>query len=265
MLAKQSGGQGGLSGGQGGSPGNGPGAGSLMGQNTGTGPAGGPGNGTDAFGDGPTPFPVSDKPTRKMARVGSQPLIMAVVLGVSTASIFAMRQVGARSGMVFADVVVEYEQEDAAKARTYERIIADLARVQTPLDVALGEFGKSPFMLDDATTVTSADGTPQAGPSAEELAVAEARKREAARREEIKGAAAALELHIVMGSLARINGQNFQLGDVVNDVFLVTAVDGRSVTLTAEGQTFVLTMAEGGNQKKKAPMPGKPQVGKKGK
>jgi len=215
----------------------------------------------DGDGDAPTPFPVSDKPTRKLSRIGSQPLIMAIVFGVSAASIFAMRQYGSRSGMVFADVVVDYQQEDAEKARTYERIMADLARVQTPLDVALGEFGKSPFMLVDATSVTSPDGTPVGGPSAEELAAAEKRKRDQARREEIKAAANTLELNIVMGSLARIGGQNYRTGDVVDGMFKVEHVDGRSVTLKADDQTFVLTMEEHGSGPKKAP-PKAPAKGK---
>lgn len=205
-------------------------------------------------GDSPSPFPTSDKPARKPARVGSQPIIMALVFGVSATSIFAMRQYGARSGMVFADVVVDYKQEDAEKARTYERIMSDLARVQTPLDVALGEFGKSPFMLDDATSVVSADGTPQAGPSAEELAAAEHRKKIEARREEIRSVASRLQLNIVMGSLARIDGQNYREGDTIKEMFLVEKVDGRSVTLQAEGLSFVLSMEEHSSQQKKAPV-----------
>ena len=204
--------------------------------------------------DSPAPFPTSDKPARRGTRMGTQPLIMALVLGVSAASIFAMRQYGARSGMVFADVVVDYQQEDAEKARTYERIMTDLARVQTPLDVALGEFGKSPFMLDDATKMVSADGTPVAGPSAEELAAAEARNRAEARREEIKSLAAGLQLNIVMGALARIDGQNYRQGDTVNEIFVVEKVDGRSVTLKADGQTFVLSMEEHSGPQKKAPV-----------
>ena len=220
-------------------------------QNVSMQPAGG--TSLDPMAEAPSPFPMSDKPTKRKARMSSQPLIMAVVLGVSAASIFAMRQYGARSGMVFADIVVDYQQEDAEKARTYERIMADLARVQTPLDVALGEFGKSPFMLDSSTTVTSTDGLPGGGPTEAEMAAIERKKQEENRRAEVRSIASGLQLNIVMGSLARIDGQNYREGDRVNDLFTVTKVDGRAVTLTAEGMTFVLTMEEHSKQVKKTP------------
>ena len=49
-----------------------------------------------------------------------------------------MRRYGMKSGIQFDKVDVEFKDTDTEKAKTYERIMADLATVQKPLDVALG-------------------------------------------------------------------------------------------------------------------------------
>jgi ribosomal protein L29 len=184
---------------------------------------------------------------RPVRRKGStQVIILVLVLSVSAVSLWWMRREGTRVGVNFQELKVEYTEPDAEKARTYQRIMADLARVQNPLDVALGEFGKSPFMLDTGTATISEHSTPMStGPSAEELAAREAAERAEARRQELLSTLANLRLQSVMGGaspLARIDDRTVRVGDVVGRLFTVTAIEGRSVTLTADDQMYTLTM-----------------------
>ncbi len=90
---------------------------------------------------------------RPRRRFPTQLLVLALIVSVSAAALFAMRRYGMRSGFKFDAVDVDYK-DDSEKARTYERIMADLASVQKPLDVALGDFGKSPFMRENSTKIT---------------------------------------------------------------------------------------------------------------
>ncbi|MDX2131965.1 MAG: hypothetical protein SFY69_07935 [Planctomycetota bacterium] len=179
-------------------------------------------------------------------RGSTQVVIFALVIGVSAISLWWMRREGTRAGVSFEEIKVEYTEPDAEKARTYQRIMADLARVQTPLDVALGEFGRSPFMLDTGTATITEHGTEvPAGPTPEEVAAREAAERAAARRQELVDALASLRLQSVMGGrspLARIDDETVRVGDRVAKLFTVSGIEGRSVTLEADGQVFTLTM-----------------------
>jgi hypothetical protein len=173
---------------------------------------------------------------RQRRRFPAQLLLLLMVVGVSGGSLYEMRQYGTKSGFKFDDAVdVDFKPGDSEKARTYERIMADLARVQKPLDVALGDFGKSPFMLDTAGPEVKPDPGPVApGASEQERHMAEA-------------AAALKQMHLnsIIGDIARIDEQNVRVGDTVGDIFKVKAIDGRSVTFEVFGEEMSLTMEVG--------------------
>lgn len=188
----------------------------------------------------------------------AQLLVFGIVLCVSAVSLWWMRREGTKAGVIFDLTKVEYSEPDAEKARTYARIMTDLARIQTPLDVALGEFGKSPFMLDSGGTAVSDANPIPAGPSPQELAEIEARERAEARKQELLTAAGALRLQSVIEGrrpLARIDEHTVAVGDTIGEFFTVTAIDGRSVTIAADGQTFTLSMEDRkADSPKKAPV-----------
>lgn len=199
--------------------------------------------------DSGVPNPFANAGTVEAARVKrripTQTIILLLVMGVSAAALFSMRQLGLRSGVQFEEVKLDGAGPDAEKAKTYERIMADLQRLQTPLDVALGEFGKSPFMLETSKTSVTAHGEPVIELSPEERAAIAAREAAATRLAEIQDKAARLEVNGILAGrvpIARINGHAFRIGDIVDELFTVTAIDGRSVTVEAEGESFVLTM-----------------------
>lgn len=190
-------------------------------------------------------------------RVPTQTLILLLVLTVSAGSLAWMRREGTRVGVTFAELKVDYREPDAEKAKTYERIMADLARVQTPLDVALTDLGKSPFMIEAPHAAITDNGLPVAsGPSPEERAAAEAAAKAEARRQELINALQMMKLHSVMSGaipLARIDDQTVRVGDTIGD-FQVTGIDGRVVTLEADGHTFTLSMENAGAGGKKSPV-----------
>jgi hypothetical protein len=200
---------------------------------------------------------------RPRRRLPAQTLILLLILCVSAGSLSWMRREGTKVGIDFTELKVDYTEPDAEKARTYERIMADLARIQTPLDVALTDLGKSPFMLDSGRPVLTDNGElVNTGPSPEERAAAEAAAKAEARRLELIALLQSMKLHSVMGGkvpLARIDDQTVRVGDVLGE-FAVTGIDGRVVTLEADGHTFTLSMEAAGPNPKKSPVKmGKPQ------
>ncbi len=196
----------------------------------------------------PTPDLEAFGKTRKKGL--SQSVVLALVLGVSAASLFGMRHLGSRSGM---DMTIKGDTPQVRAAAAtgindakYERIMADLQRIQQPLDLALVDFKKSPFMRPPKRRLAE---DPHA-PDAPDVDAATERRLSA-----LNATFDKLALQSVLGGstpVARINTKMFRVGDVVEDTFTITKIDGRSVELTADGLNFVLNM-EAHSKKNAAP------------
>lgn len=204
--------------------------------------------------------PAAFAPAKARNRLGGQIACMIIIVAVSAATIFFMRQYGVKAGINFDTVAVEYQQPDEAKARTYQRIMNDLARIQQPMEVALGEFGASPFMLD--RPVTKVNPANPSGPAMtpEEIAAQAERRRIEQEREEMLMALRSLKLQGVMGGgvpLARISDRTYRVGDAIYDTFTITKIEGREVTVTCKDETFILTMEASDAGPKASPMRGK--------
>lgn len=191
---------------------------------------------------------IAEAPVKR--RKGSSQLVLVVLLfAVSGAALFGMRHLGARAGMDMTIAEVNWkfgDDKDAAeKAKSYERIMSDLQRMQRPLDVAMGDFQKSPFMLDMPEQV---EPVPLASLEDEEAKKAELARREAmAKRDQVKKAVEALQLQSVLGGakpMARINGETFRLGEKINGMFVVQTIRGREreVVLDHDGEEFTISM-----------------------
>ena len=151
-----------------------------------------------------------------------------------------MRAMGTRGGIAMGNDEVQYTAQDADVGLRFAKVMGDLARVQRPLDVALGEFGRSPFMLRSATAdAPASDMTP------EQRAEKERRDRQETRRRQIDESFASLTIQSIIGgrvSLARISGDVYSEGDVINGLFKVVSIEDRTVHLEADGQRFELTL-----------------------
>jgi hypothetical protein len=171
---------------------------------------------------------------RPRRRFPTQVLVLLLIVGVSAAALYAMRRYGMRAGFQFDTVNTDFKDNDSEKAKTYERIMADLASVQKPLDVALGDFGKSPFMRENSTKIT---------PDIPQLPIAQSDDER--HKQEASAAVKALHLNGIIGNIARIDEQNVKVGDTVSSILTVKAIDGRSVTFEAYGDEYTMTMEVG--------------------
>jgi hypothetical protein len=169
---------------------------------------------------------------RARRRFPTQVLVLLLIVGTSAGALYGMRRYGMKSGVQFDKVDVEFKDTDTEKAKTYERIMADLATVQKPLDVALGDFGRSPFMHDNSARITPANIDN----------FLPAQTEEERHRQEAVTALKAMHLNGIIGNIARIDETTVKAGDTVADIFTVKAVDGRTVVFEAYGEEYTLTM-----------------------
>lgn len=173
-------------------------------------------------------------------RFSPQSIVMVLVVLVSAVAVVGMRAMGTRGGIAMGNDEVQYTAQDADVGVRFAKVMGDLARVQRPLDVALGEFGRSPFMIRSTTADASvSDMTP------EQRAEKERRERQETRRKQIDESFASLTIQSIIGgrvSLARISGDVYSEGDVINGIFKVVSIEDRTVHLEADGQRFELTL-----------------------
>lgn len=169
---------------------------------------------------------------RPRRRFPTQVLVLMLIVGVSVSALYGMRRYGMKSGIQFDKVDVEFKDTDTEKAKTYERIMADLASVQKPLDLALGDFGRSPFMHDNSPSITP-KGIDTITPGATE---------DERHKQEAVTALKAMHLNGIIGNIARIDEATVKAGDTVGEIFTVKSIEGRTVTFEAFGEEYTLTM-----------------------
>ncbi len=197
-------------------------------------------------------FSVPAGPVRRR-RFSVQSLIVGAVVVASIGLLYVMRLTGMGSGMTFETVKIDYQLDGphGVNAAEQRRILADLERSGTPMQIPAEKLDKNPFelRLDVAVTPTTSVPAREAPDQrAIERMMAELeREKRAARDAAISEALARLELHGVMLGrvpLARINGATVRPGDPVANVFVVRAIHNRTVELSVDGRVFALTMGD---------------------
>lgn len=188
--------------------------------------------------------------SRARRRLSSQTVLTGMILVVGAGMLYGMRQYGMKSGMTFQTVSIDWDQTRATAKPSAEeqRILSALGfRGETP-QVPSEKIDKNPFLLsiEPPTELPSAvPGT--GGPTLAERLAELARQRAEQRAAELRAALARIELNsIVTGSrpVAKINGRVHVVGDVVAEHFRLAAIDGRSVTLEADGVGHVVEIGQ---------------------
>lgn len=182
---------------------------------------------------------------RPKRRIPSQTIILGLVVAVSGVALMWMRREGLRTGVTVTTTTVDYQgEQDLEKAKTYDRIMADLARAQKPLDVALADFGKSPFMVAQNKPIIEQNGEPLPNLSPEEQAARAAQERALARKAELQMTLQSMTINGIMAGanpLARIDGKMLRIGDQYQGLTVV-GIQGMTVMFEADGDHYSVTL-----------------------
>lgn len=176
-------------------------------------------------------------------------LLLVGVVAASAALLFIMRRAGMGPSVTMATDKIDYDLNAAPVGRTkeHERVLADLGSSRVALQVPSQQVKKNPFEM------TFVVATPEDGAAPDrsaEIARAESERRQreaAARRQAIASALAALEVQGIVGGstpVARVNDRVVRVGDVVGEFFTITAIRGRSIEVTIDGETHVVAMRQ---------------------
>ena len=174
-----------------------------------------------------------------------QYIIVGFVLAVSAGLLWFMRDQGLGVGFASGDEVkIEYEVDENAASQDQvkqQKLMRDLSLTDNPNQVPVEDLNKNPFEMailtsdEEETEVAQAEVREEPkGPTPEEI-----------RARELQRTFDGLKLNTVLRgrvSLARIDGKTYRVGDVVESEFLLLSIDDRSVTLGADGKTYVLEL-----------------------
>jgi hypothetical protein len=171
--------------------------------------------------------------------LGSQIMVVVLVLVVSVASLLFMRRQGMGTGMSFQPIKIEYQPEGGRGMTSVEhaRILKELAASSAPISISTDQVKKNPFTLAEGPPTESP--VKAQNPKADPVGI---------REEEIRNALANIVLNGVMDGpvpLARVNGRTVRVGDMVSEMFLVGQIHDRAVDLIADNKTYTVSMSDG--------------------
>lgn len=170
-------------------------------------------------------------------------VLVILVLG-AVGAIFAMRHFGMGPAGALAEVDMDYKPAKIGSGISPHKVLKDLERSRRAVQVPAENIKQDPFVLDNTTPEVEA---PVVDPDLARRAEAERlRQQQEARRKAVDTDLQKLTLQGVMGGsvpVARISGKLYKVGMPVGEYFTIAAIEGREVTLKADGQTYTLTMS----------------------
>ena len=129
----------------------------------------------------------------------------------------------------------------------HTRVLRDLSESAVKGQVPIEQVQKNPFEIPAVIAAPTPDDPELAAKQAAERA----RKEAEARKQHLDQVLAGLKVHGIIGGstpVARINDKAVRVGDKVEDIFEVAAIQGRSVELECDGQTYVLSLDDDGTK-----------------
>jgi hypothetical protein len=171
-----------------------------------------------------------------------QLVVVAMLVVGAVACIFAMRQFGLGALPALGATELEYKPAQATSAASAKQVLAELERSRKAVQVSAEHIKSDPFELAGVKSVEAPLADPNAAAGAAARLAEEQRR---AREKQLSDSLAKLELQGMMQGavpVARINDELVKVGMTVGEHFTVVAIEGRGVTLAADGKEYILTL-----------------------
>lgn len=185
-------------------------------------------------------------PTRRRRRIPLHLVVAAGVLVVGLGSLATMREIGMKAGMTF-ETDASFVPVDTAGTKEGNRLSIVMTELEKSQQLAQQDHArpaKNPFSLaSKAIQPVKA----QEKDDSQERAMQEEQER-LRRQQNLETALANLKLNGIVGGggkyLASIGDKTFRVGDTVDEIFIITGIDGRTVTVAVDEQLYELTIGQ---------------------
>jgi Tfp pilus assembly protein PilP len=185
-------------------------------------------------------------PTRRKRRVPLHLVVAAGVLVVGLGSLATMRQIGMKAGMTF-ETDASFVPVDTAASKEGNRLSIVMAELENSQKLAQQDHArpaKNPFSLASKAFQPAKE---EVKDDSQERAAREEQER-LRRQQNLETALNNLKLNGIVGGggkyLASIGDKTFRIGDTVDEIFVITGIDGRTVTVAVDEQLYELTIGQ---------------------
>lgn len=188
---------------------------------------------------------VQPQAPARRRRIPLHLLVAGCVVTVGCGSLMAMRQIGMQAGMTFQTdgSLIPVDSPSGKDTQRLAIVLAELEQSQSPDAFAHERPEKNPFSLVASAPKKIEETHDEAAEQAQKQAEARAK-----RQEQVETALANLRLNGIVGGrgkyIASIGDKTFRIGDLVDDVFTITEIDGRTVTVAVDDQLYELTVGQ---------------------
>ena len=191
-------------------------------------------------------IPGMDVQGSRKAPITSHGVLLIVVIVIAAGALWGMRFIGIGSARKAEAITPDLQLTAMTPIlNDHQAVLADLNATRTTNQVANEELKKNPFEFAKTAKADTEDDEEDNATPAGKDAVDPAKAAAAAKLKNIETEFAKLRLQGVMGGttpIARIDGQVYRLGQQVGEFFTIMDMEGRTVTLVADGKQYVLTM-----------------------
>lgn len=184
-------------------------------------------------------------PTRRRRRIPLHLLVAAGVVAVGCGSLLTMRQIGMKAGMTF-ETDASFVPVDTADGKDNNRLFAVMSELEKSQQLAQQDHArpeKNPFSLSSKAVQPSQE----VKDDSKERAQREEQER-LKRQQNLELALNNLKLNGIVGGggkyLASIGDKTYRIGDVVDEIFTIAGIDGRTVTVAVDEQLYELTVGQ---------------------
>lgn len=202
------------------------------------------------LGAGAGAVPVRAEVGKNQFLRSSHTAVLGFMIVLAAGGIGGMRLLGlgVRSAAADIEVAIERTVQPTIATAKFEALMADLEQGDRPVQIPTTKLSRrSPFELSVAEADVVATGPTESDAEREaRLALEEQARVEAARKARIASELGRLKLFAIVGGrnpAARINMTVVREGDLVAELFRVTAINARSVEIECDGERYELELA----------------------
>jgi len=202
------------------------------------------------LGNGAGAVPVRAEVRKNQFLRSSHTAVIGFMLVLAAGGIWGMRLLGLGVRTAAADVAVEIERtvQPSIAPEKFNALMAELEQGDRPVQIPATKLSpRSPFELEVSDNeVVVAGPTESEAERAARLAQEEQARAEQARKTRIAAELTRIKLFAIVGGrvpAARINMAIVREGDLVADLFTVTAIKARSVVLECDGEQYEIELA----------------------
>ncbi len=174
----------------------------------------------------------------KQKNLPIQAIFLSLLVVAGAGVVILMRVMGLGAGFAFASVKTP-DFKDTSATDAHIKLLEELQSSHVEAQVPPELVQKNPFKLVQETAADPGE----AAPVDNSTALADKRAKE--RKQQVMSSIMRMQIHTILGGsnpIARVNDETVRVGDTLDEIFTVKAIEARHIVLECDGQEYKVSM-----------------------